>query len=577
MPSARRTLLIAGGALLATVVIGVGATAALAGDEVPRGTTVRAVEIGGLSRAEAVERLSGSFEADRAASVELVTDDEVLTLEPSRAGLELDADATVEDALDVGLFRRIGLLVGGGRDVDAVPSVDEAALTAELTLLAEGFDREPREGSIAFSDEAVPVETLPETGRELDLAGAATAVRENYLVPRIEVPSEVTAVQTTAEDVRQAVTEIAEPAMADSIAVTAAGGTVTVEPLDLAVALTIQTDDDGVLAPRLDAEELADAIGDRMDAVGTAPVDATFTVESGTPVVVASQDGTSISPADLAAAVQQVLTDPAPRTVEAPLTPSSPRVTTEIAGALGVIEPLGSFTSGHPCCAPRVTNIHRIADILDGYVLLPGEQFDLNDVVGRRDLARGFVAAPQILEGEFVDSVGGGISQFTTALFNAVFFSGLKDIAHSPHSYYISRYPAGRESTVSFPQPDFIFENDTPNGVLIKAAYTGTSITVTFWGTKRFDEVRSLSGPRTRVRDSVVRYDERAVCSSTRGGQGFDITVTRVFMNGGAEVAREDFNTRYLPQPRVICGPPPAPAPEPTPTAAPTPTASPAS
>ena len=57
---------------------------------------------------------------------------------------------------------------------------------------------------------------------------------------------------------------------------------------------------------------------------------------------------------------------------------------------LGIVEQLATYTSEHPCCQPRVTNIHRIADIIDGYVLKPGEQFDLNAVVGRRDTARGF-------------------------------------------------------------------------------------------------------------------------------------------------------------------------------------------
>jgi vancomycin resistance protein YoaR len=122
-----------------------------------------------------------------------------------------------------------------------------------------------------------------------------------------------------------------------------------------------------------------------------------------------------------------------------------------------VREVIGTYTSQHPCCAPRVQNIHAIADIVDGHVLQPGESFDLNAYVGPRDTARGFVEAPQILEGQFVNRVGGGVSQFATALFNAVFFSGLEDVTHTPHSYWIKRYPPGREATVSYPLPDLIF------------------------------------------------------------------------------------------------------------------------
>ena len=578
MPVSRRALLLAGGALVAAAVGVFGASVAFAGDEVPRGTMVRTLELGGLSRAEAVTALSGAFGTERTSPIALVADEQVLTLDPVRAGLELDVEATVDEALDVGPLDRLKLLVGGGRDVDPVPSVDEAALQAELEALAGGFDRPPREGSIAFSDEGKAVESMPETGRRLDVDETAEAVEEAYLSQRVDGVADVTPVATSEQDVRDAVQDIAVPALAAPIAVTGGDGRVSVEALDLAATMTIVTDDQGELGPVIDAPALHARLLERLKDLGQAPVDASFVIEAGRPVVVPSQDGTSISPPDLAAAVSSVLTDPAPRTAAAPLTPQAPRVTTAMAKGLGIVEQLATYTSEHPCCQPRVTNIHRIADIIDGYVLKPGEQLDLNAVVGRRDTARGFVPAPQILDGEFVDSVGGGVSQFTTALFNTVFFSGLKDVEHSPHSYYISRYPPGRESTVSFPKPDFIFENDTPNGVLVKTAYTGTSITVTFWGTKQYDEVRSVTGPRTRVRDFETVYDERSTCSSTSGGLGFDIVVTRVFVKGGAEVRREDFSTRYRPQPRIVCGPPPAPPapPSPSPVPSPSPSLSPA-
>jgi hypothetical protein len=76
------------------------------------------------------------------------------------------------------------------------------------------------------------------------------------------------------------------------------------------------------------------------------------------------------------------------------------------------------------------------------------------------------------------------------------------------------------------------------------------------WGTKRFD-VRAVAGPRTRVTTAPTRYIERPDCIPGDGGPGFDIVVTRVFSQEGREVRREDFKTRYLPQPEFVCGPPP--------------------
>jgi vancomycin resistance protein YoaR len=80
-------------------------------------------------------------------------------------------------------------------------------------------------------------------------------------------------------------------------------------------------------------------------------------------------------------------------------------------------------------------------------LLQAGQRFSMNAALGRRARARGFVAAPMISGGIHVRSVGGGISQVATTLYDAAFFAGLRLIAHTPHSFYIPRYPIGREAT----------------------------------------------------------------------------------------------------------------------------------
>ncbi|HLM06591.1 MAG TPA: VanW family protein, partial [Blastococcus sp.] len=165
-------------------------------------------------------------------------------------------------------------------------------------------------------------------------------------------------------------------------------------------------------------------------------------------------------------------------------------------------------------------------------------------------------------------AVGGGISQFATTMFNAVFFSGLEDIYHKPHSYYISRYPAGREATVYEGQIDLQWKNDSDTGVYIDTRWTPGTITVTFYGTKRY-EIESISGPRVNVREPAVQEKvDDGNCRSQAGAQGFDITVTRVFrdLNSGAEIKREDFRTHYAAEPIIRCVPPPTPTETPAPT-----------
>ena len=70
--------------------------------------------------------------------------------------------------------------------------------------------------------------------------------------------------------------------------------------------------------------------------------------------------------------------------------------------------------------------------------------------------------APQINAGELEDAVGGGVSQMATTIFNAAFFAGLDLVSHTPHEFWITRYPPGREATVSWGGPELIVRNDWP-------------------------------------------------------------------------------------------------------------------
>jgi vancomycin resistance protein YoaR len=151
------------------------------------------------------------------------------------------------------------------------------------------------------------------------------------------------------------------------------------------------------------------------------------------------------------------------------------------------VEEVYSFTTYHNCCESRVTNIHVIADAIDGAVVYPGETFSINELVGARTESKGYVAAPILLNGESYccDSplnIGGGISQFATTLYNAVFRGGYEIVEHQPHSRYIDRYPLGIEATLGYPSPDVVFTNDTLTTVTIDTSYTGSSITVTIYG-----------------------------------------------------------------------------------------------
>ncbi|HUG83308.1 MAG TPA: VanW family protein [Euzebya sp.] len=192
---------------------------------------------------------------------------------------------------------------------------------------------------------------------------------------------------------------------------------------------------------------------------------------------------------------------------------------------MGILEPISTFTTFFPAGQSRVTNIQRMADIIDGTVIQAGQSFELNDAVGRRTRENGFVAGGAIIDGELVSDIGGGVSQFATTLFNAAWFAGIDLVDWKPHSIYFSRYPAGREATVNYPNVDLEIRNDTPYAILVDTDYTASSVTVTFWSTPYW-EVETISGP----------------CAC---GGSFSITVDRIRTAPEAAPIQESWTTTY--------------------------------
>ena len=351
----------------------------------------------------------------------------------------------------------------------------------------------------------------------------------------------------------------------------AAGTPVEVPVTAIAAATTVAPDASDGFTVTVDGDALRGPVSAAVQATEVVPADATITIVNDSPVVNPAVPGRSVDWAATDAAVQASLRSPA-RTVPVSYAVSPPSLTTEKAQVLGIEEVIGEFTTGGFATASGV-NIRVVAEKVNGAIVQPRSTFGLNEFTGNRGAEQGYVPAAIIQEGALSTAVGGGISQFATTLYNAAYFAGMGDVTHTPHSFYISRYPAGREATVFDGEIELAFSNDYDTGVLIQTIWTGSDITVRLWGTKHV-EVESISGDRfdfTSPQVVVKSYGES--CSPSGGTQGFSIVNTRVIRDlAGAEIRREDFTTVYNGQQNVICSPPPAPAVAPTSAVAPTPT-----
>jgi vancomycin resistance protein YoaR len=227
---------------------------------------------------------------------------------------------------------------------------------------------------------------------------------------------------------------------------------------------------------------------------------------------------------------------------------------------LRITERVSTFTTYYPHAEYRNVNIGRAAELIDGTVLKPGETFSLNRIVGERTRQNGFTEGFVISDGVFREDLGGGVSQIATTTFNAMFFAGLKDVEHKPHSFYIDRYPVGREATVAWGSVDLRFTNDTPYGVLVTARRdrstpsSSGSVTVSMWSTKTWD-ITARTGERYNFTEPKTRRLSDPECVDNEGYGGFDIDVFRTFRRPGSPkvVRNERFHTTYTPSDTVIC------------------------
>ncbi|MFZ0012557.1 MAG: VanW family protein [Acidimicrobiia bacterium] len=147
------------------------------------------------------------------------------------------------------------------------------------------------------------------------------------------------------------------------------------------------------------------------------------------------------------------------------------------------IERVSSFTTYFDCCQNRVTNIRLMARTVDDYVVMPGETFSIDRVVGPTTASKGYKEDGYLVGGEGQCCVvGGGVSQFGTTMFNAIFWSGYEIGTFRPHTAWLSRYPLGIEHTLVYSSIDLKFTNDTTTPIYIRTSSTSTSVTVELWG-----------------------------------------------------------------------------------------------
>jgi vancomycin resistance protein YoaR len=577
--------------LIFTILALFGAVRWLGTGEILGSLTVQghAVELGGLSPTEADEALAVLEQELSVDPVSVGIEGRDTSVMPQQLGFGLARQEMVDQAMsrgrEGGLSDQFRWWLSRIFSTDELPPsgfVDGEAVEAVLASWDTDVIGEPPIPGGVIVEGITPSPVYPETGLQVDRATAAERLLEASLAPRpalVELDTMIANSRVTRADVDAAVAR-AQLWLASPVELNAEDVTIEFSVSDLARALT-STVVDGIVHLRFDEVIVTELLEARRGELEAPPVDARLQVDGYDVVIVPGRNGTLIDPAAtadaLAAAASSVRRQGSLPFVEG----AEPTVTTASLEALGIRHLISEFTTYHPCCQNRVTNIQLMADLIDRTIVRPGETFGINDHVGQRTAERGFLEDGTIIRGELVETVGGGVSQFATTMYNAVFWAGLEDVTHRPHSFYINRYPEGIEATISWQQPELAFRNDSDSAIWIRTAYTDTSITVRFYGsndgrivvgdhasgTTNLRVVAEGGPDARRVRSSVgERFNPTEPTTEYRANPnleveetdqlqspapGWTVIVTRVIEHGGTE-REQSWTVRYLARREIL-------------------------
>lgn len=534
------------------------------GNRIPAGIDVAGVDVGGQTRQEAEATLRRELLPHAYDTLRVLYEGEVHRIDPQQAGLSFDVETTVAEAGGARSWdpRQMVRVLVGSYDVDPVVDVDDAALEARISALAEEINVDPVEAAIAVTASGSPRVTRPEPGIAVNVPALRRALLGAFLRSSgpLELPTRVVEPQVDEDGVRSALSNVVQPALSGPVTLDLPVGDVRLPVSVYAPAFRMSVTE-GELSPSLDAGTLARRLGPWMERLGRQPRDAMVVLRGGSPVVVPARSGIRLDPAEVADAVLPVLTETGrARIAKVNSTTARADFTTADAKALEIREPVSSFVTYYPHAEYRNINQGRAAQLINGTVLEPGDTFSFNDTVGERTRANGFVVGFVISNGVFAEDLGGGVSQVATTTFNAAFFAGLKDVTHTPHSFYIDRYPVGREATVAWPDVDLQFQDTTPYGVLIEAWVVPSTpsrsgeMHVRMWSTKYWN-IGAGASNRYDITQPGVRYDSSKACVEQTGLPGFDVDVYRYFRKAGsaALVRKETMHTDYIPADTVTC------------------------
>lgn len=244
-----------------------------------------------------------------------------------------------------------------------------------------------------------------------------------------------------------------------------------------------------------------------------------------------------------------------------PLKITSPEITTKQLGMEAFPEKLATYTTRFDASnTNRATNIRIAANTINGMVLMPGESMSFNGTLGPRTAAKGYKPAGAYLDGQVIDSYGGGICQVSSTLYNTVLLANLEIVTRYNHSSLVSYLPVGRDAAVSYGGKDFEFKNSRSYPIKIAASAKNGVLKIEFYGIKEETEYEIII--ESRVTQSIpytIKYVDNAALPAgtekvkSKGTNGAKSVAYKVTKLNGVVISRVELSRdTYNPMQRIV-------------------------
>lgn len=593
----KKSLLIAGFIVIGLPLLFLGTDTLINWGKIRQGVTVNGIPVGRLDQVEATKKITTELKRSLSQPLKLKYKKHCWDISAEDLGVQLNAAKSAARAFQVGrsepFWQRLKIrFLSWFRptSVKLVYSVDKQKLENMVEQISKSVYKPPQDSTIKIEQTKatlVPSQIGIAVNRpqliNLLMTKIVSIEKRTALLPVTIVP-----VKITEKEARQAL-EDAKVMMAQPVLLKYNENNWTISEIQIASLIEFKVVEQKaekkkaksskyLLCAGLNRDKTIKLIDDLTQDIRVEPKNAQFKVSGPNVTIIPSQNGLAVDSAVAYQSLSKVVLSRDLREIVLSSKVLTPEITTEKASAMGIKTRVSIFTTDYnPSQTSRVNNIHLLADALDGAIVPPNGIFSFNDQIGPRTAEKGYQKAPTIIQGEMTMTVGGGICQVGTTLFNAIFFGGYPIVERHNHSFYISRYPTGRDATVSYGSLDLKFKNNTSAYILIKTWYTASTLTIALYSTDFDIDVSYKTSEFTNFVPFPLKYvDDPTLPKGTQvveeeGIEGRDVTVYRTVKRSGTIVLEDKFFSRYKPKRALIRNgtmevPTPAPSSETTPT-----------